>query len=80
MKTLILYGTLGCHLCEQALELITPLIGSEYKLVEVDIGDSDELIERYGIRIPVVAIQGDDTEIGWPFDAEDFVDFLQSCC
>lgn len=78
MKTLILYGTLGCHLCEQALWLITPLVGDEYKLVEVDISDSDELIERYGIRIPVVAIQGHVAEIGWPFDNEDFVDFLQS--
>ncbi|MEH6556650.1 MAG: glutaredoxin family protein [Oceanicoccus sp.] len=78
MKTLILYGTLGCHLCEQALELITPLIGGEYSLVEIDISDSSDLIERYGIRIPVVAMQGDGAEIGWPFDGEDFVGFLQS--
>lgn len=78
MKTLILYGTLGCHLCEQALELITPMVGSEFDLVEVDISDSDELMERYGICIPVVAIQGQENEIGWPFDSGDFVDFLQS--
>ena len=78
MKTLILYGTLGCHLCEQALELITPLVASEYDLVEIDISDSDELIERYGVRIPVVAIQGCEAEIGWPFNSERFVNFLQA--
>jgi len=78
MKTLILYGTLGCHLCEQALELIAPMVAPNFTLVEVDISDSDELIERYGIRIPVVAAQGNSVELGWPFDRERFAAFLQS--
>lgn len=81
--TLILYSTLGCHLCEQALELVTPLLGGQYQIEEVDIADSEELMDRYGIRIPVIAIAADDTgagarEIGWPFDADQFSAFLRT--
>lgn len=78
MKTLVLYGTLGCHLCEQALAMIAPLVINEYNLVEVDISDSDELMARYDIRIPVVVMQESEAEIGWPFDTNRFLSFLQS--
>ena len=63
---LILYHTSGCHLCEKARDLLWPLLSSGLQLTEIDIGDSDSLIERYGIRIPVVVYQGQ--ELGWPFD------------
>lgn len=66
-NTLILYTTSGCHLCEQAKDIIWPLIGStQWQLLEVDIAETDELVERYGLRIPVVATQK--AELGWPFD------------
>tara|TARA_B110000014_G_C19567683_1_gene302573 strand:- start:10 stop:243 length:234 start_codon:yes stop_codon:yes gene_type:complete len=76
MKQLTLYSTVGCHLCEQALELIEPLLDSQYQVVEVDISDSDDLIARYGIRIPVVARNDNGAEIGWPFDQPQFLAFL----
>ncbi len=80
MKKLTLYSTLGCHLCEHALDIIQPLInsreGSEYVLEEVDIADSDQLVELYGIRIPVVKRLDTQAEIGWPFDRQQFVEFL----
>lgn len=76
MKNLILYSTVGCHLCEQALDVITPLLTEEYKLREIDISDSDALMERYGIRIPVIAREPDGAEINWPFDSHDFILFL----
>ncbi|EED36255.1 putative glutaredoxin domain family protein [Luminiphilus syltensis NOR5-1B] len=34
----------------------------------VDIAEDPELIERYGVRIPVVADDAGN-ELGWPFDA-----------
>jgi hypothetical protein len=76
MKTLILYGTLGCHLCEQAAALIAPLLAKDWLLEEVDISDSEALMARYGIRIPVLARQADGAELGWPFDQQQLLAFL----
>lgn len=77
MKKLIVYHTLGCHLCEQALDLILPLMGRNDIIEAVDIGDSDPLIELYGIRIPVVVRDDNGCEIAWPFDKSQFLIFLQ---
>ena len=77
MITLYLYSTLGCHLCEHALEVINPLIdGTGFILREIDISDSDELVERYGIRIPVVRRGDNSQELGWPFDTSQLLQFL----
>lgn len=77
MTRLILYTTLGCHLCEQAREIINHsnyLKDIELELTEI--ADSDELMKRYGIRIPVVRLDGENEEIGWPFDLERFDGWL----
>lgn len=76
---LILYHTLGCHLCELAEALVVPLAQARgLRLKRVDIADSEQLLERYGTRIPVLragALRGEE-EIGWPFDAERVRDLL----
>ena len=73
MIKLILYTTLGCHLCEQAREIIKHSKYSEYIELELtEIADSDELTKRYGVSIPVVRLDGKEEEIGWPFDVERF--------
>lgn len=64
-KELLLYGTSCCHLCEQA-EAILHAIGARAE--HIDIAEDDALLERYGIRIPVVRRLDNDTELGWPFD------------
>lgn len=66
-----LFTTAGCHLCDLA-EAILLTIPSQYDLeiTQIEIGDSDELVERYGIRIPVVRFS-DESEIGWPFQQND---------
>ena len=72
MKTLFLYTTSGCHLCEEAEKLLKKLQASErIQWQPVEISDSDELIDRYGVRIPVVKEQGSEQEIGWPFSLEE---------
>ncbi|MFA7553622.1 MAG: glutaredoxin family protein [Spongiibacteraceae bacterium] len=76
MKTLVLYTTLGCHLCEQALALIEPVLSAEYQISEVEISESDHLMAVYGIRIPVIQRQDTGAEIGWPFDQQQFRRFL----
>ena len=81
MKILTLYSTLGCHLCEEALDIIQPLIesvsNSGFVIDEVDIADSDKLVELYGIRIPVVKRSDTQDEIGWPFDRKQFIEYLR---
>lgn len=68
MISLILYSTAGCHLCELAeaqLQQALPMFDLSWRCV--DIADSPELMELYGVRIPVVAEPGSGREIGWPF-------------
>lgn len=66
-----LYSTLGCHLCEQAKTILWPLLLKyRFRLLEVDISTTDEMIERYGIRIPVLGIGDNLAELNWPFTPE----------
>lgn len=85
-KSFILYGTSACHLCEQAkaifVDVVPPHIGV---LEEIDISTSDALMERYGVRIPVLAIsvREEQRELNWPFDAValgEFVDAAIDAC
>ena len=69
-----LYGTTFCHLCEEA-EAILHALGVEAEYV--DIADDDELVEKYGVRIPVVQRMDTGAELGWPFDAAGVVGFLE---
>ena len=52
-----LYTRPGCHLCDQAKELILPLL-SEFAATfrEVNIDDDPQLTARYGLDIPVIFI------------------------
>jgi hypothetical protein len=70
MQYFVLYGTLGCHLCEQAEALLAPLLDSEKHCVEcIDISEDDELMSRYALTIPVLRRMSDRVELKWPFDA-----------
>jgi hypothetical protein len=69
--------TSACHLCEQAKEVLWPLTNEfPLHLQEVDIADSDELLARYGVRIPVLMFIDGQEELGWPFDGAQLRDFL----
>ncbi|MCI5106261.1 MAG: glutaredoxin family protein [Pseudomonadales bacterium] len=69
---LILYTTAGCHLCEQAAAMLEYLQGMhDFRVEPVDIASDEALVDQYGIRIPVVRRQGQDREVGWPFEPED---------
>ncbi len=71
-----LYTTLGCHLCEQAHGLLVTLEqqGVILEIHSIEIADSDTLMEKYGIRIPVVEV--DSRELGWPFTLDELRAFL----
>jgi len=65
---LILYGTEGCHLCEDAQAVLAD-IGLAWQ--GIDIAEDDALLARYDIRIPVLARQDNGAELNWPFGRED---------
>ena len=78
MIKIYLYSTLGCHLCEQALGLLDPFLNAGLVVVEeVDIADSDELMELYGVSIPVLKRHDNAEELAWPFDQNQFKAFLK---
>lgn len=76
-KTVVLYHTLGCHLCEKAKDLLWPFLSHELLLSEIDIAVSDELIERYGTKIPVLRL-AEGEELCWPFDKISLARFLEN--
>jgi glutaredoxin-related protein len=69
-----LYSTEFCHLCEEA-EAILQALGVEAEYV--DIAESDELVDKYGVRIPVLQRMDTGAELGWPFDAAGVTEFLE---
>ena len=55
----VLYSRAGCHLCDAARDvLLEERSRIWFELVEVDVAGDDHLELEYGIRIPVVEIDG----------------------
>lgn len=54
-----LYERDGCHLCEEARQLLDAMLGPD-RYARVDIETANDLIVRYGFRIPVVALNDED--------------------
>ena len=79
MKQLVLYTTSHCHLCEQAVALLTNL-KDQYHIEWIlkEISDNDDLIEKYGIRIPVIKRTDIQVDLNWPFSENDIVMLIQA--
>jgi glutaredoxin len=57
----VLYSRPGCHLCDVAREvLLSTRERSPFEFEEVDIERDDALELEYGIRIPVVDVDGEE--------------------
>jgi glutaredoxin len=55
----VLYTRAGCHLCEHAEAVLRAARErSRFALRLVDIDADPELAGRYGVRVPVVAVDG----------------------
>jgi hypothetical protein len=75
MKKYNLYSAEGCHLCEQALELCQQA-GIAEQVTIIDIVEDDNLVELYGICIPVLEKlkngnchhnENNSNKLFWPF-------------
>jgi hypothetical protein len=78
---LTLYGTHGCHLCEEAEALFRQAVDQYPALMDlqkIDIAEDAELLALYGARIPVLYSRDFGSELGWPFDASQLRAFLQN--
>lgn len=73
MADLILFGTAGCHLCEEAEHLLLQT-GVSFQMQ--DIIEDEQAQQDYAIRIPVLLHRQSGRELGWPFDARQVQDFL----
>ncbi|HYN17014.1 MAG TPA: glutaredoxin family protein [Actinomycetes bacterium] len=74
MTRVVLYTRVGCHLCEEAERVLREeqaAVPFELQLVDVD--RDPELARRYGVRVPVVAVDGEDL-----FEYEVPVDLLRA--
>ena len=61
MPVLTLYGKPGCHLCDDARAAVQDaLAGRDAELCEVDVTLDPVLERRYGERIPVLAVDGEE--------------------
>jgi glutaredoxin len=61
VATVVLYSRPRCHLCEEARAVIEAVQAEiPFDLREIDIESDDALIRDYGLRIPVVSVDGEE--------------------
>ena len=79
LKNYKLYGTSACHLCELAQAMIVAELSRRDEVIveDVDISDSESLMERYGVKIPVLQ-HPEGRELNWPFTEEQLRKFLNN--
>lgn len=79
---LILFGTEGCHLCEQAEEIIAKCATNHPPIIIefVDIAETgrEQWYDLYAIRIPVLLYPESQRELVWPFDVTDVNHFISN--
>lgn len=65
IRTVRFYTKPGCHLCEQAEELLEALaLECPLDLETIDITTDVDIFDRYRYEIPVVAVEGGGTASG----------------
>lgn len=73
-----LFGTLGCHLCEAAEQLLQPFVAQGLLVELLDIIDSPQWLERYALTIPVLRRVDTGQELNWPFDEQAVLKLLSN--
>ncbi|HSC76755.1 MAG TPA: glutaredoxin family protein [Pseudomonadales bacterium] len=75
-QQLVLYGTLGCHLCELAEQQLLSYVEQGWQVELVDIADDDQLFDRFSLVIPVLQHRESGRLLNWPFDKAALAVFL----
>lgn len=73
-----LFTTSSCHLCEEAIAILTRIeICEDISWLEIEIAEDDALLASYGIRIPVLHHLASGKELNWPFTEDDIIALLR---
>lgn len=76
--TVTFYTKAGCHLCENARDLLDEIAGeTPFLLTEIDIRSDMALFERYRYRIPVIVVNETHIVEG-RIEYEELIDAFQS--
>ena len=75
MSDYLLYGTEGCHLCEDAEQL---LVDAGLAFSKQDIIEDPQWLQNYGLLIPVLFHSGSQQQLNWPFDSQALQDFIKN--
>jgi len=75
---LLLLGTAGCHLCEEAEAIIDTLPLDNISVELIDIAEAQHWQARYAIRIPVLYHPETISELCWPFGPDDIYKFIEA--
>lgn len=73
---LVLFGTSGCHLCDEA-QVILAANFPEVKLEVIDIAEQMQWQEQYAVKIPVLFHSASEKELFWPFSEMDIGEFIE---
>ncbi|MEI8235647.1 MAG: glutaredoxin family protein [Methylococcaceae bacterium] len=73
--SLLLFGTQGCHLCEQAQTLLSQLA---IPVEKIDIANEIQWQTEFAVLIPVLYHSPSQRYINWPFDSKVILSFIQS--
>jgi len=78
MIRLLLFGTSGCHLCEQAELIIKSCLANNKELTieTIDIAEQEQWQEQYAVRIPVLYDPETKKDLGWPFNTVQVKKFI----
>ena len=76
---LIIYGTLGCHLCDDA-EKVVNSVTRHFSLshITLDIMDDEIKLTQLADKIPVVEFR--EQQLCWPFTQATLIAWLNQTC
>ncbi len=59
MRSLVLYSRPGCHLCDEMKAVVQRVAQTvPLTLSEIDISGDQQLVEQFGLEIPVLLVDG----------------------
>ncbi len=79
MIKLLLLGTAGCHLCEEAEAIVDECRAQatdRLTFETVDIAEQSQWQADYAVRIPVLYHLATQQDLGWPFGRNDVNEFI----
>jgi glutaredoxin len=58
LHTVTVYTRQGCHLCDDAIAVVRNVATGRARIELIDIDADPDLVERYTVRVPVIAVDG----------------------